>query len=127
MSENNNKKAMDSNKSHWTNERHVHFLNSMEDTFVRTMFESDSRYNPRLDRYLPDTLESTEDLVRERRRRYSTSDIVESSAKKTDKKSKLLSAHISSQDQVVPQFQIWGDNKDKNDKDHLDVPFGRPN
>lgn len=43
----------------WTEEKHVHFLNTMEDSFVRTMLH---RYQHlRLDRHLPDTSESTLD------------------------------------------------------------------
>ncbi|XP_011076199.1 uncharacterized protein LOC105160499 [Sesamum indicum] len=98
---------------HWTNERHVHFLNSMEASFVHTMFESNGRLPP-LDRYLPDTSDSTEDLCKERRRRHSASDIVVSSGR-TEKKTRILSCQKSSQDQVVPQFQNERDNKDKDD------------
>ncbi|TQE03943.1 hypothetical protein C1H46_010470 [Malus baccata] len=51
----------------WTNEKHVKFLNSMEESFVRAMLEKkknnkDHRHPPRLDRYLPDTSDSTLDL-----------------------------------------------------------------
>ncbi|XP_016668517.1 uncharacterized protein [Gossypium hirsutum] len=45
----------------WTEEKHVHFLNSMEAWFVRTMLENNDRYTLRLDRHLPDTCESTLD------------------------------------------------------------------
>ncbi|KAK7270506.1 hypothetical protein RIF29_23701 [Crotalaria pallida] len=40
----------------WTEEKHVHFLNTMEASFVTTMLH---RY--RLDRHLPDTSDSTLD------------------------------------------------------------------
>ncbi|KAK4431515.1 hypothetical protein Salat_0913600 [Sesamum alatum] len=100
---------------HWTNERHVHFLNSMEASFVHSMFENNGRLPP-FDRYLPDTSDSTEDLCKERRRRHSTSDIVGSSGRRTEKKTR----NLSSQDQVVPQFQNKRNHKDKDDeKDHL--------
>ncbi|KAI3458176.1 hypothetical protein Pfo_014839 [Paulownia fortunei] len=108
---------------HWTNERHVHFLNSMEASFVQSMFENNGRCPP-LDRYLPDTSESTEDLGKERRRRHSASDIVESSGRRTEKKTRILSCQKSSQDQVVPQFQNKRDDKDRDEKDHLDVSLG---
>ncbi|PIN11923.1 hypothetical protein CDL12_15466 [Handroanthus impetiginosus] len=65
----NTKKVKDTNW-HWTNERHLHFLNSMEASFVRTLFETKHRCLP-LDRYIPDTSDSTEDLGKDgRRRRY---------------------------------------------------------
>uniref|UniRef100_A0A2P2KX08 Uncharacterized protein MANES_14G027400 n=1 Tax=Rhizophora mucronata TaxID=61149 RepID=A0A2P2KX08_RHIMU len=51
----------------WTNEKHVHFLNSMEASFVRTMLENNTRWL-RLDRYLPDSSESTLDLKSDQRR-----------------------------------------------------------
>lgn len=46
---------------HWTNEKHLHFLNSMEASFVQSMLHNNSRFPP-LDRYLPDTSDSTHDL-----------------------------------------------------------------
>ncbi|PIN11009.1 hypothetical protein CDL12_16399 [Handroanthus impetiginosus] len=107
---------------HWTNERHVHFLNSMEASFVQSMFENNG-HSPPLDRYLPDSSESTEDLGKERRRRHSDSDIVESSGR-TDKKTKILTCQKSSQDQVVPQFPDEIEDKDKVEENHLDVPLG---
>ncbi|KAL7107155.1 hypothetical protein ACP275_06G036200 [Erythranthe tilingii] len=103
-----NTKKVGGSSSQWTNERHVDFLNSMEASFVQTMLENNGRF-PRLDRYLPDTADSTVDLGKERRRRHSASDIVEPSARRTDTKGRILSC----QDQVVPQFQ----NKRDDDKD----------
>lgn len=50
----------------WTNEKHVHFLNNMEASFVRAMFENNTRIL-RLDRYLPDSSESTLDSKAQRR------------------------------------------------------------
>ncbi|KAL9163364.1 hypothetical protein ABFS82_06G035700 [Erythranthe guttata] len=111
----NTKKVGGSSNSQWTNERHVDFLNSMEASFVQTMFENNGRFPPRLDRYLPDTADSTVDLGKERRRRHSASDIVEPSVRRTDTKGRILSC----QDQVVPQFQNKRDDKDKDEKDHL--------
>ncbi|GFP87653.1 hypothetical protein PHJA_000909000 [Phtheirospermum japonicum] len=49
---------------HWTNERHVRFLNSMEASFLQSHF-------PPLDRYLPDTSDSTKDLGKETKYRTS--------------------------------------------------------
>lgn len=76
--------------NYWTNERHLNFLSSMEETFVRNMMESHTHRmlinaaanggsthhhhrrghrhlvhrleSPRLDRYVPDISESTLDL-----------------------------------------------------------------
>lgn len=60
----------------WTNEKHLHFLNSMEATFVRTMLENNGRHL-RLDRYLPDSSESTLDLKSQTqgRKKHTTSGI----------------------------------------------------
>uniref|UniRef100_A0A5B6YTX2 Uncharacterized protein n=1 Tax=Davidia involucrata TaxID=16924 RepID=A0A5B6YTX2_DAVIN len=100
----------------WTNERHVHFLNAMEASFVRAMFENNRRLL-RLDRYLPDSSESTLDLKKERRKRQSTSasDIMES---RTDKKLKRLSSqpYTTSQDQVVPQLGNTTGQTDERDR-----------
>lgn len=71
---------MGSNRSanqnrYWTEEKHVQFLNSMEASFVREMFENNDSYLlPRLDRYLPDTSDSTLDL-KKTHRRFSTAGI----------------------------------------------------
>ncbi|KAI3933905.1 hypothetical protein MKX01_028231 [Papaver californicum] len=58
----------------WTNEKHVHFLNRMEDCFVRTMLDHHRHKNNQsnshthqllpLDRFLPDGSDSTRDLRR---------------------------------------------------------------
>ncbi|XP_028183515.1 uncharacterized protein LOC114370384 isoform X6 [Glycine soja] len=46
----------------WTDEKHLHYLNTMEASFVRTMLHHYAVVSPlRLDRYLPDTSESTLD------------------------------------------------------------------
>ncbi|XP_029128853.1 uncharacterized protein LOC114916396 [Cajanus cajan] len=48
----------------WTDEKHLHFLNTMEASFVRTMLHHYGLVSTqplRLDRYLPDTSESTLD------------------------------------------------------------------
>ncbi|KAG9143219.1 hypothetical protein Leryth_010140 [Lithospermum erythrorhizon] len=73
----------------WTNEEHVKFLNSIEASFVRAMFSDASANNEqhkqeedssshkdcllRLDRFLPDSCDSTEDLPTQKRRSHSTS------------------------------------------------------
>ncbi|XP_059451623.1 uncharacterized protein LOC132182401 isoform X2 [Corylus avellana] len=55
----------------WTNEKHLHFLNTMEASFVRAMFENNSGIL-RLDRYLPDSSESTLDLKAQRKVKHAT-------------------------------------------------------
>ncbi|KAG6746460.1 hypothetical protein POTOM_051000 [Populus tomentosa] len=69
MSNNTNK----SNKTGhiWTNEEHLHFLQSMEASFVRTMLENNGPLL-RLDRYLPDSSESTLDLKSQRKKKHGT-------------------------------------------------------
>ncbi|KAA8539901.1 hypothetical protein F0562_026593 [Nyssa sinensis] len=95
----------------WTNERHLHFLNAMEASFVRAMFENSGRFLP-LDRYLPDSSESTIDFKEGRRRRHSASEIMEN---RTEKKPRGLSSqpYTASQDQVVPQLGNRMGDKDK--------------
>ncbi|RDX58812.1 hypothetical protein CR513_61951, partial [Mucuna pruriens] len=54
----------------WTDEKHLHFLNTMEASFVNTMLHRYgvvSTHSLRLDRYLPDTSESTLDSKPNRR------------------------------------------------------------
>ncbi|OMO86032.1 hypothetical protein CCACVL1_09850 [Corchorus capsularis] len=115
----------------WTNEKHVHFLNSMEARFVRTMLENNGRHsNLRLDRQLPDSSDSTLDFNRNQtRKKHSTSvDFIGTSSKskmkaRPDKRSRRPPPpcsqphdHASSQDQVVPQIETrMGDNKDEKD------------
>ncbi|KAM3320056.1 hypothetical protein P3S67_007256 [Capsicum chacoense] len=109
---------------YWTNERHVHFLNSIEASFVRAMLENNNAAPilP-LDRHLPDSTDSTLDTPKERRRRFSTSDIKMSSGSRIDveKKTRRTSSNISSQDQVVPQYKHGRGDKDADG--HSDVPF----
>lgn len=47
----------------WTNEMHLRFLNTIEASFVQAMSKN-VNYNPhlRLDRHIPDSYESTQDL-----------------------------------------------------------------
>ncbi|KAK8521302.1 hypothetical protein V6N13_077417 [Hibiscus sabdariffa] len=104
----------------WTEEKHVHFLNSMEAWFVRTMFLNNRRYNLRLDRHLPDSSESTLDCrhhdVPTSKKHASSADsigTIRSRMKvKADKRSKRpppppppprSQPRDSEQDQVVPQ------------------------
>ncbi|TXG70872.1 hypothetical protein EZV62_005807 [Acer yangbiense] len=52
----------------WTDERHLHFLKSMEASFVHKMLENNNggHRHLRLDRQLPDTSDSTLDLKKHR-------------------------------------------------------------
>ncbi|XP_022737457.1 uncharacterized protein LOC111290420 isoform X2 [Durio zibethinus] len=94
----------------WTDEKHVHFLNSMEAWFVRTMLENNDRYNLRLDRYLPDSSESTLDCkqnIHIRKKHATSVDFIGTSRSKMKgrpgKRSRRPPAqpHDSSQDQVL--------------------------
>ncbi|XP_051138467.1 uncharacterized protein LOC127256480 isoform X2 [Andrographis paniculata] len=111
---------------HWTNERHVRFLNNMEASFVESMFGGGGNGGaaaavappPPLDRYLPDTAESTQDLAKERRTRHCTAS-ASGSRGRMDKKTRNFSCQKSSQDQVVPQVDIRrNDDKDNDDEVH---------
>ncbi|TYI63909.1 hypothetical protein E1A91_D09G049000v1 [Gossypium mustelinum] len=105
----------------WTEEKHVHFLNSMEAWFVRTMLENNDRYTLRLDRHLPDTCESTLDSKHNvhKRNNYATSvDFIGPKRSKLkgrpDKRSRRPSqSYHSFQDQVVPQLQNRRQDKDE--------------
>lgn len=62
----------------WTNEKHVKYLNSMEQSFVQAMFENNINNGGRvlrLDRYVPDTSESTLDLKPQRSKKHDISGI----------------------------------------------------
>ncbi|RZC57446.1 hypothetical protein C5167_004744 [Papaver somniferum] len=135
----------------WTNEKHVNFLNWMEDSFVRTMLidhrnnnntyrnndndkNSDSRTHQllRLDRFLPDSSESTRDLRRQHHKitttaKYSVVDAdpdTATSAREDEEMTCLSlrpydSSASSSNDQVVPQFGMIkaGGGVDDDDED----------
>ncbi|XP_059304837.1 uncharacterized protein LOC132056579 [Lycium ferocissimum] len=115
-----------SGSMYWTNERHVHYLNSIEASFVRAMLENNNAPLLPLDRHLPDSTDSTLDTPKQRRRRFSTSDINMSSGSRIDieKKTRRLSSQssdISSQDQVVPQYKQRRGDEDAGG--HPDVPL----
>ncbi|XP_047323847.1 skp1-protein-hydroxyproline N-acetylglucosaminyltransferase-like [Impatiens glandulifera] len=117
------KGSWESNAFSWTNEKHIHYLNSMEASFVRAAFGGGGDVNLRLDRDLPDTSDSTLDMKKninnnnnnnnnnERRRRHSTSGVVDRSYERRNRRpsssSELIknNNNISSQDQVVPQME----------------------
>ncbi|XP_050253791.1 uncharacterized protein LOC126699864 [Quercus robur] len=103
----------------WTNEKHFHFLNSMEASFVRTMFDNNYNNDPilRLDRYLPDSSDSTLDLKKRRNKKLVNqgvgnmgNNVKGGRAKlygKTDKRTRRVSSQpsIPPQDQVVPHLE----------------------
>ncbi|CAH1445577.1 unnamed protein product [Lactuca virosa] len=97
-----------SNDHRWTNERHLHFLKSVEASFVRTMLEnSDDRVFLPMDRYLPDSCESTLDS-----KRMTTAPTGAKRRKKhfpaVEKRVRRLRLHFSTpheEDQVVPQIK----------------------
>ncbi|XP_055827767.1 uncharacterized protein LOC129895987 [Solanum dulcamara] len=108
---------------YWTNERHAHFLNSLEASFVRALLENtNAAPTLPLDRHLPDSTDSTLDTPKERRRRFSTSDINMSSGSRIDveKKTRRMPSSISSQDQVVPRYKHGRGDKDTDG--HPNVP-----
>ncbi|KAF7821090.1 uncharacterized protein G2W53_026545 [Senna tora] len=93
----------------WTDEKHIHFLNVMESSFVTAMLRNNgNRLLPRLDRYLPDTAESTLDLNPHR-----------TTKKHAPSGSKLLMVmgimHVFTR-QVVPQVQL-GNAREGSDAD----------
>ncbi|KAK2367018.1 hypothetical protein QL285_080338 [Trifolium repens] len=114
--------------SFWTDEKHVNYLNTMEASFVRKMFEnknccccsSSSNHNRmiptidhhrqilRLDRNLPDSSESTLDLKPHQRRRtrkyHAPSDLMSPKMRRTRRRTSQ--PFNSSHDQVVPQVEI---------------------
>ncbi|XP_057446256.1 uncharacterized protein LOC130738299 [Lotus japonicus] len=107
-----------------TDEKHVHFLNTMEASFVRTMLDNKNNHRRhhhrflRLDRHLPDTSESTLDMkhCRTGKHHAPSSDSVGQTTKRTKRRSSQPCD--SSQDQVVPQVEneerkgaaCYGDN-----------------
>ncbi|GAV72502.1 hypothetical protein CFOL_v3_15990 [Cephalotus follicularis] len=110
----------------WTNEKHVHYLNSMEAAFVRTMFETKDCHL-RLDRYIPDSFESTLDLKSRRQKKHTTSEIIGSKAEmdaRSDKRSRRRQ-HSASQDQVVPQLENRTGDKDERDPSNAPVTSAR--
>ncbi|KAG5133939.1 hypothetical protein JHK82_025127 [Glycine max] len=114
----------------WTDEKHVHFLNSMEASFVRTMLQNEgnsnsstTRYSLRLDRYLPDTSESTLDLKPNSRchrtvKHHAPSDSMGPTTRRTRIRTRSSQPYNSSEDQVVPQVEREGAAAACNSDDH---------
>ncbi|KAK2653814.1 hypothetical protein Ddye_013670 [Dipteronia dyeriana] len=121
----------------WTDERHLHFLKSMEASFVHTMLENyNGRHRQlRLDRQLPDTSDSTLDLKKRRtinKHVNPAADIIIGSRRrnsnidsKADKRPRRHSSsyrpYTSSQDQVVPLMENRRDDKDESGSTNVHV------
>ncbi|XP_025620146.1 uncharacterized protein LOC130950961 isoform X2 [Arachis stenosperma] len=108
----------------WTEERHVHFLNTMEASFVRTMLHRNGGdyYSGRwqllrLDRHLPDSSESTLDSEESRNSKMKKKHEGSPSGprSRTEKRRSMRrrrrssQLHISSmEEQVVPEIENGG-------------------
>ncbi|PRQ60058.1 hypothetical protein RchiOBHm_Chr1g0376981 [Rosa chinensis] len=91
----------------WTNKKHVQFLNTMEASFVCSMIENKGRL-ARLDRFVPDTSDSTLDLIKTPQTTKKSGPVRRMDGGAVRRTRRLSSQpFISSQlDQVVPQFEI---------------------
>ncbi|KAK7391131.1 hypothetical protein VNO78_19520 [Psophocarpus tetragonolobus] len=101
----------------WTDEKHLHYLNNMEASFVRTMLHRYAVVSPqplRLDRYLPDSSESTLDSkpnrtrtrTRTRPKKHAPSpDSMVPRGRRTKKRSSHSQLRNSSTDQVDSQVE----------------------
>ncbi|KAL5727592.1 hypothetical protein ACHQM5_000772 [Ranunculus cassubicifolius] len=117
----------------WTNEKHLNYLNRMEASFVKTMFENSDDFPrsmlsysggsssstssgatsaapPALNRYVADSAESTRDIKYRRNIKQETDDTrsTANDGKKNERKSRRRSSRpydAFNQDQVVPQMR----------------------
>ncbi|XP_077248537.1 uncharacterized protein LOC143888112 [Tasmannia lanceolata] len=120
----------------WTDEKHISFLNRIEALFVQSMLQNDPRcssltyahrLHPPLDRYLPDTAESTLDFKNTRHDRleiHVKREIGETKVSgyvRSNKKTRRSSppSYNASQDQVVPELGIK--KGDKDEKEEVEV------
>ncbi|MED6143419.1 hypothetical protein PIB30_005993 [Stylosanthes scabra] len=114
----------------WTEEKHVHFLNTMEASFVRTMLlrngrDSSGSWQLRLDRHLPDSWESTLDSEASRNSKKkhaaSGSDSLlmmgprsRAEKRRSTRRRRRRSSHqlqnssMVEEEQVVPEIEIGG-------------------
>ncbi|KAL4188233.1 hypothetical protein AMTRI_Chr09g22880 [Amborella trichopoda] len=101
----------------WTDEKHMSYLSSMEASFVRRMFHSNEQgivqQSTRLDRYMPDSADSTLDSGTRAGKGFMVPDSEETNTihpcKVSRKKKGFLPKTICT-DQVVP---IFGNGKGK--------------
>ncbi|XP_031380187.1 uncharacterized protein LOC116195265 isoform X2 [Punica granatum] len=117
--------------SSWTNEKHLRYLNSVEASFVRTMLDGNSGGigHLRLDRYMPDSSESTRDLkVQRKKKLHATVGPPARINGAADKKQRRLSSPPSrhcSHDQVIPQL-ISNEAADEKHDDTTDTSVEGP-
>ncbi|OIW12508.1 hypothetical protein TanjilG_04672 [Lupinus angustifolius] len=95
----------------WTDEKHGHFLNTIEASFVTTMLH---RY--RLHRHLPHTSVSKPNNINNNKHALSPSDSVVPRIRRRTRR-RTTQPQNSSQEQVVPQLENaregFGENDDK--------------
>ncbi|KAI4320028.1 hypothetical protein MLD38_033552 [Melastoma candidum] len=103
----------------WTNEKHSHYLDAMEASFVHTMLEdSSARRSLHLDRYVTTSCDSTQDSASRARNKCpgSTSGTGRTEAN-TDKRWRRHATDTSNDDsaldQVVPQISYKSDKVGK--------------
>ncbi|XP_038882735.1 uncharacterized protein LOC120073889 isoform X2 [Benincasa hispida] len=104
----------------WTNEKHMHFLNSMEASFVQSMFENRNHHRRRLrlDRHLPDTADSTLDSPQKDDTKNHATSAVRINGRSSRRSRRISSLpHTSTQDQVVPQIEKRA-VEDEDERDH---------
>ncbi|KGN57360.1 uncharacterized protein LOC101217506 [Cucumis sativus] len=108
----------------WTNEKHMHFLNSVEASFVRSMFQNRAhRRGLRLDRLLPDTADSTLDSPHNHTKNHPTSGSARINGRSTRRSRRISSPpYTSTQDQVVPQMEKRA-VEDEDERDHPMSPL----
>ncbi|KAI4383099.1 hypothetical protein MLD38_008977 [Melastoma candidum] len=108
----------------WTDEKHMHFLDFLETSFLHAMFEASGTNEGdyvHLDRKLPDGCDSTWDSrPRIPRRRKAHLSKGMRRPKKSKRSSSMSSHHDPSNDQVVPQLaRKWGGEGDyMEEEDH---------
>ncbi|KAI3432085.1 uncharacterized protein J3R85_007468 [Psidium guajava] len=113
----------------WTDEKHLHFLDSLESSFLRTMFvRRSNRPVLRLDRHLPDSSDSTSDLTPPRpRKTRTTRDICRLDAPAAKKSRHSRPSRIPScDDQVVPQITKRAADEDEKDPSNVQASQARP-
>ncbi|KAJ1391070.1 hypothetical protein SESBI_36995 [Sesbania bispinosa] len=95
----------------WTDEKHMHFLNTMEASFVRTMLPRYGGFSHlHLDRHLPDTSDSTLDSKpRTSPKKHAPSDSMGPRARRTKRRSSKLH-NSSSSEQAVPLVENGGED-----------------
>ncbi|XP_030532993.1 uncharacterized protein LOC115742692 [Rhodamnia argentea] len=114
----------------WTDEKHLHFLDSLESSFLRTMLvRRSNRPVLRLDRHLPDSGDSTSDLTPPGTRKTKTTRDtycrLDGPAAKKSRHSRPSRNH-SCDDQVVPQIAKRAADEDEEDPTNVQASQARP-